>query len=91
MRPLLFLLAVFALGFALATGVSGPAAAIEYPWCANFADGAGSNCGFTTYEQCMLTARGTGGYCAENTFYQPPAAAARSRPARHNRHSPDKK
>ena len=73
MRPLLLLLA----GLACVAGAGGPAAAIEYPWCANFADGAGSNCGFTTYEQCMLTARGTGGYCAENTFYQPSAAAAR--------------
>lgn len=85
MRLLLFLLArlavVFALGFSLAAGTATPAQAVEYPWCANFADGAGSNCGFTTYEQCMLTARGSGGYCAENTFYEPPAAAARSRHA----------
>jgi uncharacterized protein DUF3551 len=91
MRPLLLLLAGFALGFLLAAGCGGPAAAVEYPWCANFADGAGSNCGFTTYEQCMLTARGTGGYCAENTFYTPPATGVRSRPARHNRRPPDKK
>ena len=75
MRPLLILLA----GVACVTGSVRTAAAVEYPWCANFADGAGSNCGFTTHEQCMLTARGTGGYCAENTFYEPPAAAARSR------------
>ncbi len=63
-----------------------PAAAIEYPWCANFADGAGTNCGFTTYEQCMLTARGSGGYCAENTFYNPRANAVRARPVRRGRH-----
>ena len=81
MRLLALLLAV--LGFAAA-----PAAAAEYPWCANFADGAGANCGFTTYEQCMLTARGTGGYCAENTFYKPPAAAAR--PGRRDRGRPKK-
>jgi hypothetical protein len=74
MRPLLLLLA----GLACATGSGGPAAAVEYPWCSNFADGAGANCGFMTYDECMLTARGTGGYCAENTMYTPPAAAARS-------------
>lgn len=79
MRPLLFLLAGLALGLPLAAGFVMPAGAVEYPWCANFADGAGANCGFTTYEQCMLTARGSGGYCAENTFYESPAAAARSR------------
>ena len=83
MRPLLFLLA----GFACAAGSVTPAEAVEYPWCANFADGAGANCGFTTYEQCMLTARGTGGYCAENTMYTPPAAAARSHTSRKRRPS----
>jgi hypothetical protein len=84
MRQLLFLTAILA-----GTGLAGtPAAAIEYPWCANFADGAGANCGFTSYEQCMLTARGTGGYCAENSFYQRPAASAR--PAKRDRPPPKK-
>ena len=77
MRPLLFLLAGLALGLPLAAGFVTPAGAVEYPWCANFADGAGANCGFMTYDECMLTARGTGGYCAENTFYD----TARSRRA----------
>ena len=81
MRLLLFLLA----GLACAAAPGTPAEAVEYPWCANFADGAGANCGFMTYEECMLTARGTGGYCAENTMYTPPAAAARSRHATRNR------
>jgi hypothetical protein len=53
---LLFLAAVFA----FAAGPARPAEAVEYPWCANFADGAGANCGFMTYKECMLTARGTG-------------------------------
>ena len=75
-RPL-FLLVVFA-----CSAAAGPATAIDYPWCANFADGAGSNCSFTTYEQCMLTARGSGGYCAENTMYEPPKTAT---------HPPDKR
>jgi hypothetical protein len=58
---------------ALATGA--PAYAQNYPWCSNFHDGAGTNCGFTTYEQCMGTARGSGGYCDQNTQYKPPTAA----------------
>ena len=82
MCRLLFLLVVFA--YAAAS----PAAAIDYPWCANFADGAGANCGFTTYEQCMLTARGTGGYCAENPMYEPAKPAARSRPEKQKRRQP---
>ena len=81
MRLLLVLLAGLALAVPVAAGSATPAEAVEYPWCANFADGAGTNCGFVTYEQCMLTARGSGGYCAENTFYRPPTAAPRTRPA----------
>ena len=78
MRLLPFVLAGLASAFALA-GLGTTAGAVEYPWCANFADGAGANCGFTTYEQSMLTARGSGGYCAENTMYTAPAAAPRPR------------
>ncbi len=77
MRLSPFLWAV--LGFVAAA----PAGAVEYPWCANFADGAGTNCGFTSYEQCMLTARGSGGYCAQNTFYNPPNPAVRPRRREH--------
>lgn len=51
------------------------AQAQNYPWCSNFHDGAGTNCGFSTYEQCMATARGTGGYCAPNNAYVAPRSA----------------
>lgn len=49
-----------------------PAAAIEYPWCVQYMggdDGGGRNCGFVSYEQCMMTARGAGGICEQNLFY----------------------
>ena len=36
------------------------------------AAGGGTNCGFTTFEQCMETARGLGSNCQPNTQYQPP-------------------
>lgn len=44
-----------------------------YPWCANYSDmdgGGGSNCGFTTREQCLATISGIGGYCDLNAFYR---------------------
>jgi hypothetical protein len=47
-------------------------AAIEYPWCVQYNgadDGGGRNCGFVSYEQCMMTARGSGGSCEQNLFY----------------------
>ena len=47
-------------------------AEIYYPWCANYGggdEGGGSNCGFSTYEQCMATVSGIGGFCDPNPFY----------------------
>jgi len=29
----------------------------------------GTNCSFTSYEQCMMTARGAGAYCVQNPWY----------------------
>ena len=44
-----------------------------YPWCAVYgADMSGvSNCGFLTWEQCMATVSGVGGFCEPNQFYNP--------------------
>jgi len=61
-------------------------AEIEYPWCANFADGAGANCGFASYEQCLKTATpGTGGTCDRNPFYKEPSTEARKPAVRKRR------
>ena len=50
------------------------AEAQNYPWCAIYGgfDDGGTNCGFTTFEQCMATARGLGSNCQPNTQCQPP-------------------
>ena len=37
------------------------------PWCA-FYDASTYNCGFYSYEQCMETVRGNGGWCQKNFF-----------------------
>jgi hypothetical protein len=65
---------VVIVGFALAATLatySRPAAAIEYPWCAQYGgdDGGGTNCGFSTYQQCQATISGIGGICTPNQFY----------------------
>ncbi len=63
-----------------------PAAAIEYPWCAQYGGGddQGRNCGFVSYEQCMDTVRGMGGICERNLFYTGPAERP-AKPARKRR------
>jgi hypothetical protein len=47
-------------------------AEIYRPWCVQYSAGNGDNgtsCAFTSYEQCMLTARGAGGICVQNPWY----------------------
>jgi Protein of unknown function (DUF3551) len=66
-----FMLSVFAATIVLIT----PSTAQNYPWCAIYSGGMGgdgTNCGFTTFQQCMDTARGLGSFCQPNTQYQPP-------------------
>ena len=79
--------ALFAIvAIAAMAALARPAAAIEYPWCAQYGgtDGdGGRNCGFVSYEQCMETVRGMGGFCERNLFSigptERPAKPARKR------------
>ena len=62
-----------------------PAAAqANRPWCAQYygSFGGGTNCGFTSYQQCMMTAGpGTGAWCVRNPAYQG-SGGRRARPRR---------
>jgi hypothetical protein len=72
---------------ALLPGLATPArAAIEYPWCAQYAggsNGGGRNCGFSTFEQCRATISGMGGFCEPNLFY--PRAVSDTSQRKHKR------
>jgi Protein of unknown function (DUF3551) len=52
-----------------------------YPWCAVYSGrgGGASNCGFRTWDQCMATVSGIGGFCQPNQFYNPRGGSQRSR------------
>jgi Protein of unknown function (DUF3551) len=71
------------LGIVAGTAAFGShAEAANYPWCAyygGFGGGGGTNCGFTTFQQCLADVSGIGGFCDRNTQYQPAAAAPRTR------------
>lgn len=57
----------FACLLLIAAAAAEPAAAeITYPWCRLGTDG-GTNCGFSSFEQC-----GGGAYCVQNPQYQGP-------------------
>jgi hypothetical protein len=70
MKRSLLVLAILAAGVALAPR----AQAQNYPWCAYYGSdmGGSSNCGFVTFQQCMATVSGNGGFCNVNTQYVPP-------------------
>jgi hypothetical protein len=76
MRTILVMLGLLA-GFVLLTPTAGHTD--PYKWCAQYSGmgGGGRNCGFVTYEQCMATVSGIGGFCEINTFYTGPAAPVR--------------
>ena len=48
---------------------------VYYPWCARYGGGKLAPgipiCGFTTYQQCMASVQGNGGFCEQNW---PPSA-----------------
>jgi hypothetical protein len=60
----------------------GPGQTAPYwPWCSQyFSFGVAHSCAFSSWEQCMDTVRGIGGYCYVNPYGPPlaPAPLARS-------------
>jgi hypothetical protein len=80
-RILLFVLAVLA----ISSAIGRRAEAQTYPWCAIYGgggNGGATNCGFSTFQQCMEDVSGIGGFCQLNDWYKPPLAA----PSRHKLH-----
>ena len=70
MRLLLFVTGVFVAILCIGK----PAEAQNYPWCAQYGPtpSAPTNCGFVTFQQCLDTISGIGGFCVRNNLYQPP-------------------
>ena len=65
-------LLVLALSSLAAIDARPAAAEIYRPWCVQYTDrnGGSTNCGFTSYEQCMMTATpGSGAHCVQNPWY----------------------
>jgi hypothetical protein len=76
MRHLIFgAFALLALTFAPQPSVAGT-------WCSAEISGSGdgaTNCGFSSWEQCMQTARGSGGFCSRNVWPENAPATAQQR------------
>ncbi len=67
--------AVPALATAMLIQPHSASAAPYWPWCSQyFSRGTSHACAFSSWEQCMDTVRGIGGYCYNNPYPPPPAA-----------------
>lgn len=65
-NAMLAMLALLAAGAATMAG-SGPAAAIDYPWCLQGQGwGIPGDCSYRSYAECMATASGRVAYCNIN-------------------------
>jgi Protein of unknown function (DUF3551) len=80
MRLMLFITGVFVAILC----IEKPAVAQNYPWCAQYGatPSAPTNCGFVTFQQCLDTISGIGGFCVRNNTYQPPPGPHPSKKAR---------
>jgi len=59
-------------------------AAPYWPWCSQyFSRGAAHACAFSSWDQCMETVRGIGGYCYVNPYGPPPPSTRIAKPSRH--------
>lgn len=63
--------ATLAACIAIAIDAQPSRADINRPWCVQYVGrGSSENCGFMSYQQCMMTAGpGTGGICVQNPWY----------------------
>jgi hypothetical protein len=78
------LIAAALLGEIDATSAQSP---YSYPWCAKSfkKEGGGTSCYYSSYQQCMTTLSGIGGYCYESPYYHavPAKAPAQTRKRNH--------
>ena len=72
---------IFAGALAAIIFANAPAAAqsaYSYPWCARYPARLGAmSCYFASYQQCMTTLSGIGGYCFQSPYYRGGAASGR--------------
>ena len=79
--------AVFTLVAAVLIQPRSGEAAPYWPWCSQYGPPTGiQSCAFSSYEQCMQTVWGIGGYCYTNPYGPPPAPARHAKSSRRISH-----
>jgi hypothetical protein len=77
MHSKIFTLVVVSAALIGATVQAPAQSAYSYPWCSQLpsAQSDATTCYFTSYQQCMATISGIGGYCYQSPYYHPSPAA----------------
>jgi hypothetical protein len=83
MGPTLAIVGIFLVGDAL--GTPAQAQAQSAPWCAYFTGGP-TNCGFSTFEDCLKAIKGKTGLCSQNPQDATSTPDDQSPPVHHHRH-----
>jgi hypothetical protein len=89
MRSRMFSLALVSATLLLATAFASAQSPYSYPWCSRQIAGRSgtTTCYFTSYQQCMTTISGIGGWCYQSPYYHAPSAARQAAAtSRHRRH-----
>jgi hypothetical protein len=71
MRSRIILPVVASLALMGAADLASAQSPTSYPWCSrqNARGSAATSCYFTSYQQCMTTISGIGGYCYQSPYY----------------------
>jgi hypothetical protein len=88
MRSHIFSLALASAALIGATALASAQSPYSYPWCSRQVsgkEGSTTSCYFTSYQQCMTTISGIGGWCYQNPSYSG-ATSTYGKAAAPNRH-----
>jgi hypothetical protein len=87
MRSQIFTLVVVSTALTATTELASAQSPYSYAWCSRQGgrQSVTTSCYFTSYQQCMTTISGIGGYCYQNPSYRASAATplVKSRRPRH--------
>ena len=81
MRSRMFSLVLVSAALMGPTELASAQSSYSYPWCSRQGMGVDvtTSCYFTSYQQCMTTISGIGGYCYQSPYYHAPSEPRRRR------------
>jgi hypothetical protein len=81
MRSQMFSLVLLSTALMGPTDLASAQSPSSYPWCSRqgTVDSVTTSCYYTSYQQCMTTISGIGGWCYQSPYYHAPSVRAAKR------------